>query len=94
MNGWLWDRMRFHSGDESKRRIRIRMSDKAGVVEKRLQKKAQSVIHGLQGRRGAKVDDIFDQRFHIAPSDLVVRNYLRPTPKDDSRVPTLEGNFK
>jgi len=56
------------------------MSDKASVVEKRLQKKAQSVIHGLQGRRGAKVDDIFDQRFHIAPSDLVVRNYLRPTP--------------
>ena len=45
-----------------------------------MQRKAKNALHGLQGRRGPKVDDIFDQRFHIAPSDLVVRNYLRPTP--------------
>lgn len=56
------------------------MIAKAGVVEKRLQRKARNALHGLQGRRGPKVDDIFDQRFHIAPSDLVMSNYLRPTP--------------
>jgi len=56
------------------------MIGKAGVVEKKLQRKAQNALHGLQGRRGPNVDDIFDQRSYIAPNDLAVSNYLRPTP--------------
>ena len=56
------------------------MIGKTDVVEKRLQKKAKNALHGLLGRRDPNVDDIFDQRFHIAPSDLVMSNYLRPTP--------------
>lgn len=56
------------------------MIAKEGAVEKRLRRRAQNAVHKLQGLRSPKVEDIFDQRFYIAPTDLVVKNYLRPTP--------------
>ena len=56
------------------------MIAKEGAAEKRLRRKAQNALHKLQGVRRPKVDDIFDKRFYIGPTDLVVKNYLRPTP--------------
>jgi predicted GH43/DUF377 family glycosyl hydrolase len=73
-------RLYLDDGSKKKRRIRIRMIAKEGAVEKRLWKQARNAIHTLQGLRSPKVNDIFDQRFYIAPTDLVVKNYLRPTP--------------
>ena len=49
-------------------------------MEKRLLAHAQRGIKTLQGVRGAKVEDIFHRCCYIAPSDLVMEDYLRPTP--------------
>jgi len=49
-------------------------------VEKRLLERAQSGMKTLQGVRSPKVEDIFHRCCYIAPSDLVMEGYLRPTP--------------
>ena len=49
-------------------------------MEKRLLERAQRGIKTLQGVRGPKVEDIFHRCCYIAPSDLLVADYLRPTP--------------
>jgi len=49
-------------------------------VEKRLLERAQRGMKTLQGMRRPKVEDIFHRCCYIAPSDLVMEDYLRPTP--------------
>lgn len=49
-------------------------------MEQRLAERAHKDMQSLQGIRSAEVDDIFDQRLYIAPSDLAIENYLRRTP--------------
>lgn len=49
-------------------------------MEQRLAERARKNMRSLQGIRSAEVDDIFDQRLYVAPSDLAIENYLRRTP--------------
>ncbi len=49
-------------------------------MEKRLLERARRGMKTLQGVRGPKVEDIFHRCCYIAPSDLVIKDYLRPTP--------------
>ncbi|MCK4245792.1 hypothetical protein KAX14_00990, partial [Candidatus Bipolaricaulota bacterium] len=49
-------------------------------MEKRLLERAQRGMKTLQGVRTPKVEDIFHRCCYIAPSDLLMEDYLRSTP--------------
>ncbi len=49
-------------------------------IGKRLRKRAEWALKGLQGIRRDKTEDIFSRRYLIGPDDLLVENYLRKRP--------------